>query len=143
MHEYFVRVAQIPFCAQLPRGILCSSRHPQARDNSGQVRATHVMLEDRRKRPPNRRLDSWKEIAAYFGRDERTVKRWEKERGLPIRRLPGARGGVYAFTDDLASWMETRSSGKPNPSSASLPVRQPQKAEVSESANPGVADSAR
>jgi tetratricopeptide (TPR) repeat protein len=65
------------------------------------------MVEDRRKRGPNRRLDSWKEIASYFGRDERTVKRWEKERGLPVRRLPGARGGVYAFSDDLAQWMGT------------------------------------
>ena len=25
----------------------------------------------------NRRLDTWKEIGAFFGRDERTVKRWE------------------------------------------------------------------
>src|SRR5271165_977652 len=63
------------------------------------------MVEDRRRRGPNRRLDSWKEIASYFGRDERTVKRWEKERGLPVRRLPGARGGVYAHSDDLAQWM--------------------------------------
>jgi len=131
------------FLHQFPAIYFLLPAIPQARDNTGQFRTFHVMLDDRRKCPPNRRLDSWKEIAAYFGRDERTVKRWEKERGLPIRRLPGARGGVYAFTDDLASWMETRSSGKPNPSSASLPVRQPQKAEVSESANPGVADSAR
>ena len=101
------------------------------------------MFDDRRKNPPDRRLDSWKEIAAYFGRDERTVKRWEKERGLPIRRLPGARGGVYAFTDDLARWMETRNSGKPNSSSASLPVSKPHQGEVSQSANPGVVDSAR
>jgi len=63
------------------------------------------MLEDRRKPGPNRRLDSWKEIASYFGRDERTLKRWEKDRGLPVRRLPGARGGVYAFTDELTLWM--------------------------------------
>jgi hypothetical protein len=35
------------------------------------------------------RIESWKKIAAYFGRDERTVKRWEKERSLPIRRVPG------------------------------------------------------
>ena len=68
------------------------------------------MVEDRRKRPPNRRLDSWKEIAAYFGRDERTVKRWEKDRGLPVRRLPGARGRVFSFTDDLAQWMEASQS---------------------------------
>jgi tetratricopeptide (TPR) repeat protein len=65
-------------------------------------------MEDRRKRAPSRRLDSWKEIAAYFGRDERTVKRWEKDRGLPVHRLPGARGGVYAFTDELAQWMSQR-----------------------------------
>jgi len=72
------------------------------------------MVEDRRKRGPNRRLDSWKEIASYFGRDERTVKRWEKERGLPVRRLPGARGGVYAFSDDLAQWMGTWTPGNRN-----------------------------
>ena len=33
------------------------------------------------------RLDSWKEIAAFFGRAERTVKRWETERGLPVHRV--------------------------------------------------------
>jgi len=80
------------------------------------------MIEDRRKGPPNHRLDSWKEIGAYFGRDERTVKRWEKVRGLPIRRLPGARGGVYAFTDDLERWMEERHSGNPKPSAKAPPT---------------------
>ena len=35
-----------------------------------------------------KRLDSWKEIATFFGLDERTVKRWEKERGLPVYRVP-------------------------------------------------------
>ncbi len=34
--------------------------------------------------PASKRLDSWKEIAAYLKRDESTVRRWEKE-GLPIR----------------------------------------------------------
>ncbi len=54
-----------------------------------------------------KRLDSWKEIATFFGRDERTVKRWEKERGLPVYRLPGsARGGVFAYTRELAEWLK-------------------------------------
>jgi tetratricopeptide (TPR) repeat protein len=54
-----------------------------------------------------KRLDSWKEIAAFFGRDERTVKRWEKERGLPVNRVPGsARGGVFAYAEDLAEWLK-------------------------------------
>ncbi len=56
----------------------------------------------------NRRLDSWKEIAAFFGRDERTVKRWEKERSLPVHRLPGgSRGRVFAFTEELDRWMHS------------------------------------
>jgi tetratricopeptide (TPR) repeat protein len=53
-----------------------------------------------------RKLDTWKEIAAFFGRDERTVKRWEKERGLPVHRLPGGRRGtVYAFAEELTGWL--------------------------------------
>jgi tetratricopeptide (TPR) repeat protein len=55
------------------------------------------------------RLDSWKEIAAFFGRDERTVSRWEKERGLPVHRMPGAKGRVYAFSDELSDWLSASS----------------------------------
>ena len=54
----------------------------------------------------NRRLDTWKEIGAFFGRDERTVKRWETTRGLPVHRVPGAgRANVYAYTEELAEWL--------------------------------------
>jgi Tfp pilus assembly protein PilF len=54
----------------------------------------------------NRRLDTWKEIGAFFGRDERTVKRWETMRGLPVHRVPGAgRANVYAYSDELAAWL--------------------------------------
>lgn len=56
--------------------------------------------------PKHSRLDSWKAIAAFFGKDERTVKRWEKERGLPVRRLPGvAKGSVFAYTRELECWL--------------------------------------
>jgi tetratricopeptide (TPR) repeat protein len=52
------------------------------------------------------RLTSWKEIAAYLGRNERTVKRWEASRGLPVRRVGGAaRGSVFAYADELEAWM--------------------------------------
>jgi len=54
----------------------------------------------------NRRLDTWKEIGAFFGRDERTAKRWETTRGLPVHRVPGAgRANVYAYTDELTEWL--------------------------------------
>jgi tetratricopeptide (TPR) repeat protein len=59
-------------------------------------------------RAPNHRLDSWKAIAAFFDRDERTVKRWEKERSLPVHRLPGgSRARVFAFTGELERWMHS------------------------------------
>jgi hypothetical protein len=60
---------------------------------------------------PNRRLDSWKEIAAFFDRDLRTVMRWEKERALPVHRLPGSsRARVFTFTDELSQWMHSHES---------------------------------
>jgi TolB-like protein/Tfp pilus assembly protein PilF len=59
---------------------------------------------------PGRRLDSWKEIAAFLGRAERTVKRWETERGLPVHRVPGGgRSAVFAYSDELADWLKGKS----------------------------------
>jgi hypothetical protein len=52
-----------------------------------------------------RRLESWKEIAGFFNRDEKTVRRWEKDLGLPVHRLPGvSKGRVYAFAQELSEW---------------------------------------
>ena len=61
---------------------------------------------DLRSGPPNQRLDSWKSIAAYLSRDVRTAIRWEKERGLPVHRVPGGKKhSVFAFTRDLDAWL--------------------------------------
>jgi TolB-like protein len=55
----------------------------------------------------DRKLESWKEIAAYFERDLRTVIRWEKDLGLPVHRYPGkAKGRVYALASELQAWAE-------------------------------------
>jgi hypothetical protein len=55
------------------------------------------------------RLESWKEIAAYLGREVRTVQLWEKSEELPIHRHQHSRQGtVYAFTAELDAWRETR-----------------------------------
>jgi len=49
-------------------------------------------------------LGSWKEIAAYLKRDERTVRRWEKE-GLPVHRhMHKKQASVYAFRPELDAW---------------------------------------
>ena len=51
------------------------------------------------------RLESWKEIAAFLRRTERTVMRYE-ELGMPVHRLPGAkRSRVTASRAELTKWL--------------------------------------
>ncbi len=55
---------------------------------------------------PNRRLDSWKSIADYLGRDLSTVRRWENEKGLPVHRVPGGkRQAVFAHSVEIDRWL--------------------------------------
>ena len=52
------------------------------------------------------RLDSWKEIAGYLKRDERTVRRWEAE-GLPVRRkVHKKQASVYAYKGEIDAWWD-------------------------------------
>lgn len=52
------------------------------------------------------RLDSWKAIADYLGRDVRTARRWERERRLPVHRVPGGgRTAVFAYTSEIDRWL--------------------------------------
>jgi TolB-like protein/Tfp pilus assembly protein PilF len=56
----------------------------------------------------NDRLDSWKEIAAYLKRDERTVRRWEAE-GLPVRRkVHKKQASVFAYKAEIDAWWNGR-----------------------------------
>ena len=56
--------------------------------------------------PPEDRLDSWKEIAAYLNRDVTTVQRWEKREGMPVCRHQHDRiGSVYASRKALDAWV--------------------------------------
>lgn len=56
--------------------------------------------------PNEGRLDSWKEIAAYLNREVRIAMRWEKERGLPVHRIPGGR------CQSPLAWLRTQTSCK-------------------------------
>jgi TolB-like protein/thioredoxin-like negative regulator of GroEL len=64
--------------------------------------------------PPQDRLDSWKEIAAYLNRGVRTVRRWERDEGLPVHRhAHRVLGSVYAFKSELEAWRRIgRAGGK-------------------------------
>jgi len=60
-------------------------------------------------RPPEDRLDSWKEIAAYLNRDLTTVQRWEKREGMPVHRhLHDRMRSVYASRTALDAWSRGR-----------------------------------
>lgn len=74
------------------------------------------------------RLDSWKEIAEYLGRDVRTAMRWEQELGLPVHRVPGGlRRGVFAISEEIDAWIAKRgqSSSDPMPEPARQQVLSP------------------
>ena len=54
----------------------------------------------------SRQLRGWKEIAGHLRVSERSAKRWEQSRGLPVRRMAGSsRDVVFAFTEELDSWL--------------------------------------
>ena len=60
-------------------------------------------------KPPEDRLDSWKEIAAHLKRDVTTVQRWEKREGMPVHRHQHDKiGSVYASRAELDAWVRGR-----------------------------------
>jgi TolB-like protein/Tfp pilus assembly protein PilF len=76
-------------------------------------------VSDPHDRPASERLDSWKEIASYLRRDVRTVQRWERTEGLPVKRhRHKAQPTVYAFRPDIDTWIKERR----NPSEPTAPV---------------------
>jgi len=51
-------------------------------------------------------LQTWKEIASELNCGIRTVQRWERTLGLPVRRLgKGPRSRVIAFKDEVQRWL--------------------------------------
>ncbi len=54
------------------------------------------------------RLESWKQIAVYLGREVRTVQRWAQARRLPVHRVPagGRRSRVFSLKSEIDAWMQ-------------------------------------
>ena len=53
------------------------------------------------------RLTGWKAIGRYLGCTERTARRWENQRALPVHRIPGgARQAVWADPAELDRWLD-------------------------------------
>ncbi|MEZ5355049.1 MAG: hypothetical protein R2762_20630 [Bryobacteraceae bacterium] len=63
---------------------------------------------------PQERLESWKQIADYLGKGVTTVRRWEREEGLPVHRQEHAlRGSVVAYRSELDAWRASRTADPP------------------------------
>jgi len=55
---------------------------------------------------PSQFLSGWKEIGNYLGKGVRTVQRYERTMGLPVRRPAGkSRGSVVAVKAELDGWV--------------------------------------
>ncbi|HEX3820875.1 MAG TPA: nuclear transport factor 2 family protein [Candidatus Sulfotelmatobacter sp.] len=73
---------------------------------------------------PQKTLESWKQIAAYLDRSERTVRRWEATEGLPVhRREHEKQDTVFAFRHEIEVWsrQRTRCPG-PTPTDSAEPI---------------------
>src|SRR3984885_4315700 len=59
-------------------------------------------------------LSSWKDIARYLGKGVRTVQRWERHLGLPVRRPIGASQmiAVVLYRGDGGGWRASRFSAR-------------------------------
>jgi hypothetical protein len=74
---------------------------------------------------PQKTLESWKQIAAYLDRSERTVRRWEASEGLPVhRREHEKQDTVFAFRHEIEAWSRQRTRF-PGPSAAVEPETYP------------------
>ena len=60
-------------------------------------------------------LSSWKDIARYLGKGVRTVQRWERQLGLPVRRPVGAsqKSAILLYRRDVDAWLASRFSARP------------------------------
>jgi Tol biopolymer transport system component len=59
------------------------------------------------------RIDGWKEIARYLGRDVTTAIRWERHKGLPVHRVQGGkRQPVFAYAHEIEHWLRRGSAGR-------------------------------
>ena len=77
--------------------------------------------------PSSERLESWKEIAAYLKKGVRTVQRWERTDGLPVRRLGLDRTGVvFAYKTELDSWWLEQSRRAVLPPEPTISARGPE-----------------
>src|SRR5436309_7773243 len=53
-----------------------------------------------------RQLHTWSEIARQLGVGVRAAQKYERVYRLPVKHMPGARGRVWAYADELDAWKD-------------------------------------
>jgi Tol biopolymer transport system component len=78
------------------------------------------------------RLDGWEAISDYLGWHVRTVIRWEKQKGLPVHRVPGGkRQPVYAYRHEIDLWFQEAAGAEPRATSALIELdREPSESPI-------------
>jgi hypothetical protein len=70
-----------------------------------------------------RKLSGWEEVSAYLAVRPRAAQNYEKEHHLPIHRMPGEKGRVWAYTDELDVWQKVRDQpSSPSPAVPGTPA---------------------
>ena len=98
------------------------------------------MRESPRKAEPPQFLSGWKDIANYLGKGVRTVQRYERQFGLPVRRPAGKPwGSVVATKAELDGWVQA------SPFREVLPLRDPEavRASIKDSIQAGLSQMMR
>jgi len=73
--------------------------------------------------PSSAELNTWAEIALHLKVSVRTAQNWEKDLGLPVKRITeGPRGRVFALVADLDHWKEERLHDSPGTSEPKEPI---------------------
>ncbi len=74
---------------------------------------------------PSERIDGWKAIGRFLGRDARTAQRWAQSRGLPIHRVAGDGHSVFARAHELRAWLDGDAERRPQCAATPAPARAP------------------
>ena len=94
-----------PKFVRRPNAVRAIANHP----NDDHALPVDTRVSDERARESRSTVQSWKEIACELDRAVRTVQRWERTLGLPVRRVgKGRRSPVFAFKDELQDWMRNQ-----------------------------------
>src|SRR5271156_4393065 len=97
------------FCSYPTEELQSGHRSSQSVVRAGEPMGDPAFGTQLHEKPPEDQLDSWKEIAAYLGRDVTTVQRWEKCEKMPVHRhAHDKRSSVYALTSELDAWRQSR-----------------------------------